>query len=80
MFRILRASTMTQAKSTVVRVVSQIQRTAYCMAAGWRAQIQPDQRATRGLKQRAPISQTAAAVSAEAKQLSVRRAMAEAAL
>src|ERR1700679_383466 len=45
MARTRRAIAMSFEKRKVVMAMSQIQRTAYCMAAGWRAQSQPDQRA-----------------------------------
>jgi hypothetical protein len=43
--RARRARTMTFEKRKAVTAMSHIQRTAYCMAAGWRAHSHPDQRA-----------------------------------
>src|SRR5260221_13917894 len=76
--RMRRARTMTQVKSAVVRDISQSHRTAYCMAAGCRAQVHADQTAVLRLKQRMAISHTARAVAAERTQLMARSTHAEA--
>ena len=63
------ASTSTHENRKAVSVISQIHLTAYCIAAGYRAQIHPDHRATLVLKQRAAISQVVRTISAFSTQL-----------
>src|SRR6185312_2342883 len=77
MFLMRSARTRMQLKRKAVSDISQTHFTAYCIAAGYSAQIHADQTATCRLKQRIAISHVDHTVSAEQTQLKARITHAE---